>query len=83
VDHLPITFVILLLVFGAPVAAALPVPLAIAGVTASLAGLYFLSGLTPVTYCLEGPNAALGQLPPEVVPDRGLAHLIRVELLHR
>jgi hypothetical protein len=83
VDHLPITFVILLLVFGAPVAAALPVPLAIAGVAASLAGLYFLGGLTSVTYCLEAPNAALGQLPPEVVPDRGLAHLIRVELLHR
>ena len=81
-DHLPITFLILLLVFGAPVAAALPVPLAIAGVTASLAGVYFLSGLTPVTYCLEAPNAALGQLPPEVIADRRLAHLIRLELLH-
>lgn len=81
-DHLPITFVILLLVFGAAVAAALPVPLAIAGVTASLAGLYFLSALIPVIYCLEAPNAALGQLPPEVVGDPALAHLIRVELLH-
>jgi hypothetical protein len=82
VDHLPITFLILLLVFGAPVAVVLPVPLAIAGVTASLAGVYFLSGLTPVTYCLDAPNAALGQLPPEVVGDRRLAHLIRLELLH-
>lgn len=81
-DHLPITLVILLLVFGAPVAAALPVPLAIPDFTVSLAGLYFLSGLTPVTYCLEAPNAALRQLPPEVVPDRGLAHLIAVQLLH-
>ena len=80
-DHLPIIFVILLLVFGAPVAAAVPVPLAIAGVTASPAGLYFLSDLTPVTYCLEAPNAALRQLPPAVVPDRVLAHLIRMELL--
>jgi hypothetical protein len=82
VDHLPITFVILLPIFGAPVAAALPVPLAIAGVTANLVGLCFLSRLTPVTYCLEAPNAELGQLPPGVVADRGPAHLIRVELLH-
>ena len=78
-DHLPITFLILLLVFGAT---ALPVPLAIAGVTVSLAGFYFLSGLTPVPYCLEAPNAGLGQLPPEAVLDRRLAHLIRLELLH-
>ena len=72
----------LLPAFGAPLPAALPVLLAIAGVTVSLAGLYFLSGLTPITYCLEAPNAALGQLPPEVVADRALAHLIRVVSLH-
>jgi hypothetical protein len=82
VDHLPITFVILLPVFGAPVAAALPLPLGIADITANLVGLYFLSRLTPITYCLEAPNAELGQLPPRVVADRGLAHLVRVELLH-
>ncbi|MGH7898200.1 MAG: MMPL family transporter, partial [Candidatus Binatia bacterium] len=46
---LPITLIILLAVFGAPVAAALPVLLALAAVIISLAALFFLSRIVPVS----------------------------------
>jgi putative drug exporter of the RND superfamily len=57
---LPITLLILLAVFGAPVAAALPLLLAIASVTVSLAGLYFLSAWTPVSLFAENAVSMIG-----------------------
>lgn len=57
---LPITLVILLVVFGAPIAAALPILLAIAAVTISLAVLFFLSSWTPVSLFAENAISMIG-----------------------
>ena len=57
---LPITLLILLAVFGAPVAAALPLMLALAGVTVSLAALYLLSSLTPVSLFAQNAVSMIG-----------------------
>jgi putative drug exporter of the RND superfamily len=57
---LPITLVILLVVFGAPVAAALPVLLALASVTISLAALFFLSQLVPVSLFAQNAVSMIG-----------------------
>jgi RND superfamily putative drug exporter len=57
---LPITLVILLVVFGAPVAAALPVLLALASVTISLAALFFLSQWVPVSLFAQNAVSMIG-----------------------
>jgi len=57
---LPITLVILLVVFGAPVAAALPIVLALASVTISLAALFFLSQYVPVSLFAQNAVSMIG-----------------------
>jgi putative drug exporter of the RND superfamily len=57
---LPITLLILLIVFGAPLAAALPVLLALASVTIALAALYFLSHLVPVSLFAQNAVSMIG-----------------------
>lgn len=57
---IPITLVILLLVFGAPVAAALPLILAFISVVISLAGLYALSHWMPVSVFAQNAVTMIG-----------------------
>ena len=57
---LPITLLILLVVFGAPIAAAVPVLLAVAAVTISLAVLFFLSRWTPVSLFAQNAISMIG-----------------------
>ena len=57
---LPITLIILLVVFGAPLAAALPVVLALASVTISLAALFFLSRWVPVSLFAQNAVSMIG-----------------------
>ena len=57
---LPITLLILVLVFGAPLAAALPILLALAAVSSSFAGLYFLARAMPVSVFAENAVSMIG-----------------------
>ena len=57
---LPLTLVILLVVFGAPLAALLPIVLAIVAVTIGFAGLYLLHAWTPVTVFAENVVSMIG-----------------------
>ena len=57
---LPITLIILLLVFGAPLAAGLPIVLAVASVTVSMAALFFLSRLVPVSLFAQNAVSMIG-----------------------
>ncbi len=57
---LPITLVILLVAFGAPLAAGLPVLLALASVTISSAGLFFLSRITTVSVFSQNVVSMIG-----------------------
>jgi RND superfamily putative drug exporter len=57
---LPITLVILLVVFGAPLAAVLPIVLAMVAVTVGFAGLYALHAWTPVTVFAENVVSMIG-----------------------
>jgi RND superfamily putative drug exporter len=57
---LPITLMILLVAFGAPLAAGLPVLLAMAAVTISSAGLFFLSRVTTVSVFSENVVSMIG-----------------------
>ena len=57
---LPVTLAILLVVFGAPVAAGLPLLLALAAVTVSSAGLFFLSQVTTVSVFSENVVSMIG-----------------------
>jgi RND superfamily putative drug exporter len=57
---LPLTLVILLFVFGAPLAALLPVVLALIAVSIGFAGLYALHGWTPVTVFAENVVSMIG-----------------------
>jgi RND superfamily putative drug exporter len=57
---LPLTLVILLVVFGAPLAALLPVLLALTATTIGLAGLYALSGWLPVSVFAENVTSMIG-----------------------
>ncbi len=57
---LPITLLILLVVFGAPLAAVLPVLLALAAVTVALAALFFLSRVVPVSLFAQNAVSMIG-----------------------
>ncbi len=57
---LPITLAILLFVFGAPVAASLPILLALASVVVTLAALFFLSQVVPVSLFAENAVSMIG-----------------------
>ena len=57
---LPITAVILLLVFGAPIAAALPILLALASTCIGLAGLYMLSAQLAVSVFAQNVVSMIG-----------------------
>ncbi|TMQ74031.1 MAG: MMPL family transporter [Candidatus Eisenbacteria bacterium] len=57
---LPITLVILLVVFGAPLAALLPILLAMVAVSVGFAGLYVLHAWTPVTVFAENVVSMIG-----------------------
>ena len=57
---LPLTLVILLFVFGAPLAALLPIVLALIAVSIGFAGLYALHGWTPVTVFAENVVSMIG-----------------------
>ena len=57
---LPITLLILLVVFGAPLAAALPLVLALSATTLGLAGLYAVSARTPVSVFAENVTCMIG-----------------------
>ena len=57
---LPLTLVILLLVFGAPLAALLPVVLALVATLIGLAGLYAVSGWVPVSVFAENVTSMIG-----------------------
>jgi uncharacterized membrane protein YdfJ with MMPL/SSD domain len=57
---LPLTLVILLLVFGSPVAALLPVALALTATTISMAALYLLSRFTLVSVFAENTVTMIG-----------------------
>lgn len=57
---LPVTALILLFVFGAPLAAALPVLLALAATTLGLAGLYLLSGQLAVSVFAQNVVSMIG-----------------------
>jgi putative drug exporter of the RND superfamily len=57
---LPITLAILLVVFGSPVAALLPVALALCAVTIALAALYLLSGVMVVSVFAENTVSMIG-----------------------
>jgi len=57
---LPITLVILLVGFGAPLAAALPLVLAMVSVTASMAVLYLASRIFPVSVFAENTVSMIG-----------------------
>ena len=57
---LPLTLIILLVVFGAPLAALLPVVLALIAVSIGFAGLYALHGWTPVTVFAENVVSMIG-----------------------
>jgi RND superfamily putative drug exporter len=57
---IPLTLVILLVVFGAPLAASLPLLLAMTSVTLSLAGLYFLSYRMPVSVFAQNAVSMIG-----------------------
>ncbi|MBI1742366.1 MMPL family transporter [Candidatus Acetothermia bacterium] len=57
---LPITLIILLIVFGSPLAAVLPIILALAAVAISLAGLFWLSQLFPVSIFAENAVSMIG-----------------------
>jgi len=57
---LPITLLILIVVFGAPLAAALPILLALAAVSSSFAGLYFLARAVPVSVFAENAVSMIG-----------------------
>lgn len=52
--------IILLIVFGAPVAATLPLILALTSVTLTSAGLYFLSGWMPVSVFVQNAITMIG-----------------------
>ena len=57
---LPVTLVILLVAFGSPLAAGLPVLLALSAVTIGLAGLFFLSRVTTVSVFSENVVSMIG-----------------------
>ena len=57
---LPLTLVILLVVFGAPLAALLPIVLALIAVSIGFAGLYALHAWTPVTVFAENVVSMIG-----------------------
>ena len=57
---LPLTLLILLAVFGAPLAALLPVVLALAAVTLSFAGLYFVGHRVPASVFAENTVTMIG-----------------------
>ena len=57
---LPVTLVILLFVFGAPLAALLPLALALSAMTVSLAGLYLLSRWMVVSVFAENTVSMIG-----------------------
>jgi RND superfamily putative drug exporter len=57
---LPVTLIILLVVFGAPLAAGLPVVLALLAVTVSSAGLFFLSQITTVSVFSQNVVSMIG-----------------------
>ena len=57
---LPLTLAILIAVFGAPLAALLPVVLAVVAVSVALAGLYFLSSWVPVSLFAENVVSMIG-----------------------
>jgi len=57
---LPVTALILLFVFGAPLAAVLPVALAMASTTIGLAGLYLLSGRLAVSVFAQNVVSMIG-----------------------
>ena len=57
---LPVTLIILLAAFGAPLAAALPVLLALSAVTVSSAALFFLSRITTVSVFSENVVSMIG-----------------------
>jgi putative drug exporter of the RND superfamily len=57
---LPITLAILLIVFGSPLAALLPVVLALCAVTISMAALYLLSGIMVVSVFAENTVSMIG-----------------------
>lgn len=57
---IPLTLVILLIVFGAPLAATLPLLVAVIAVTIASAGLYLLSGAMPVSVFAQNAVAMIG-----------------------
>lgn len=57
---IPLTLVILLVVFGAPLAASLPILLAVISVTVSTAGLFFLSYWMPVSVFAQNAVSMIG-----------------------
>ena len=57
---LPLTLVILLIVFGAPLAALLPIALALVAVSIGFSGLYALHTWTPVTVFAENVVSMIG-----------------------
>ena len=57
---LPVTLIILLVAFGAPLAAGLPVLLALSAVTVSSAALFFLSRMTTVSVLSENVVSMIG-----------------------
>jgi uncharacterized membrane protein YdfJ with MMPL/SSD domain len=57
---IPLTLVILLIVFGAPLAASLPILLAVISVTAGAAGLYCLSYWMPVNVFAQNAISMIG-----------------------
>jgi RND superfamily putative drug exporter len=57
---LPITLVILMVVFGAPLAALLPIVLALSAMTLGLAGLYLMSARAPVSVFAENVTCMIG-----------------------
>jgi len=57
---LPITLVILLIVFGAPLAALVPIALAMVAVSIGFSGLYALHAWTPVTVFAENVVSMIG-----------------------
>jgi len=56
----PVTLLILVLVFGAPLAAALPILLALAAVSLSFAGLYFVGHVVPASVFAENAVSMIG-----------------------
>lgn len=57
---LPLTLIVLLVVFGAPLAALLPIVLAVIALWIGFAGLYALHGWTPVTVFAENVVSMIG-----------------------